>query len=48
MLIIKKLAKQCAPSASIMILEKGIGISLEGRHLVLTILASKVNTYSDK
>ena len=42
MLIIKKLTKQCAPcpSASIMILQKGIAISLEGRHLVLTLLAS--------
>ena len=42
MLIIKKLAKQCAPcaSASIMNLQKGIVISLEGRHLVLTLLAS--------
>ena len=28
------------PSASIMILQKGISISLEGRHLVLTVLAS--------
>ena len=44
MLIIKKLTKQCAPcpSASIMILQKGIAISLEGRHLVLTLLASLV------
>ena len=43
MLIIKKLTKQCAPcpSASIMILQKGIGISLKGRHLVLTLLASR-------
>ena len=43
MLIIKKLTKQCAPctSASIMILQKGIAISLEGWHLVLTLLASK-------
>ena len=42
MLIIKKLTKQCAPcpSASIMILQKGIAISLEGRQLVLTLLAS--------
>ena len=42
MLIIKKLTKQYAPcpSASIMILQKGIAISLEGRHLVLTLLAS--------
>ena len=42
MLIIKKLTKQSAPcpSASIMILQKGIAISLEGRHLVLTLLAS--------
>ena len=42
MLIIKKLTKQWAPcpSASIMILNKGIAISLEGRHLVLTLLAS--------
>ena len=42
MLTIKKLAKQCAPfpRASIMILQKGIAISLEGRHLVLTLLAS--------
>ena len=44
MLIIKKLTKQCAPcpSASIMILQKGIAISLEGRHLVLTLLASYI------
>ena len=43
MLIIKKLTKQCAPcpSASIMILQKGIAISLEWRHLVLTPLASR-------
>ena len=42
MLIIKKLAKQYAPdpSASIMILRKRIAISLEGRYLVLTLLAS--------
>ena len=42
MLIIKKFTKQCAlcPSASIMTLQKGIAISLEGRHLVLTLLAS--------
>ena len=39
MLIIKRLTKQCSlcPSASIMILQKGIAISLEGRHLVLTL-----------
>ena len=42
MFIIKKLTKQCAPwpSASIMTLQKGIAISVEGRHLVLTLLAS--------
>ena len=42
MLIIKKLTKQCTPcpSASMTILQKGIAISLEGRHLVLTLLAS--------
>ena len=42
MLIIKKLTKQCAPcpSAFIMILQKGVVISLEGRHLVLTLFAS--------
>ena len=42
MLIIEKLTKQYAPypSASIMILQKRIEISLEGRHLVLTLLAS--------
>ena len=42
MLITKKLAKQCAPcpSESIMILQKEIAISLEERHLVLTLLAS--------
>ena len=41
MLIIKKLTKQCAPcSTSIMILQKGVAVSLEGRHLVLTLLAS--------
>ena len=42
MLIIKRLTKQCAPcpSASIMILQKGIAISLEGGHLVLTLSAS--------
>ena len=42
MLIIKKLTKQCTPcpSASVMILQKGIVISLEGRHLVLTLLTS--------
>ena len=47
MLIIKKLTKQCAPcpSASIMILQKGIAISLEGRHLVLTLLASLVGDF---
>ena len=41
MLIIKKLTQQCAPCsrASIMILQNGIAISLEGRHLVLTLLA---------
>ena len=43
MLIIKRLTKQCSlcPSASIMILQKGTAISLEGRHLVLRLLASK-------
>ena len=47
MLIIKKLTKQCAPcpSASIMILQKGIAISLEGWHLVLTLLASILYIY---
>ena len=43
MLIIKKLTKQCAPcpSASIMILQKGIAIiCFEGGHLVLTLLTS--------
>ena len=42
MLIKKKLKKQCTPcpSASTMILQTGIAISLEGRHLVLTLLAS--------
>ena len=42
MLIIKKLTKQCAPcpSASIMILQKGIAIILEGWHLVFTLFAS--------
>ena len=42
MLIIKRLTKQCAPcpSASIMILQKGIAVSLEGGHLVLTLSAS--------
>ena len=43
MLIIKKLTKQCAPcpSASIMILQKGIAIiSFERGHLVLTPLTS--------
>ena len=46
MLIIKKLTKQCAPcpSASIMILQKGIAISLEGRHLVLRLFASKLSS----
>ena len=41
--IIKILTKQCAPcpNVSIMILQKGIAIRLEGRHLVLTLLASK-------
>ena len=45
MLIIKKLAKQSAPfpSASIMILQKGIAISLEWWHLVLTLLARSYN-----
>ena len=40
--MIKKLTKQCAscPSASIMILQKGVAISSEGRHLVLTLFAS--------
>ena len=44
MLIIKKLSKQCTPcpSSSIMILQKGIAISLGGQHLVLTLLVSKV------
>ena len=44
MSLIKKLTKQCAPgpSASIMILQKGIAISLEGRHLVLKLLASSI------
>ena len=48
MLIIKKLTKQCAtcPSVSIMILKKGIAISLEGRQLVLTLLAS-ITSYSE-
>ena len=47
MLIIKKLTKQCAlcRSASIMILQKGIAISLEGYHLVLTLLASILYIY---
>ena len=42
MLITKKLTEQCTPCSgtSIMILQKGIAISLEGRHLVLTLLAS--------
>ena len=40
MLIIKKLTKQCPSSASIVILQKGIAISLDRRHLVLTLLAS--------
>ena len=42
MLIIKKLTKKCTPcpSASIMILQKGIAISLEEPHLALTLLAS--------
>ena len=42
MLIIKKLIKQClpCPRASMMILQKGIAISLEWRHLVLALLAS--------
>ena len=42
MLITKKLTKQCAPcpSASVTILQKGIAISLDGWHLVLTLLAS--------
>ena len=47
MLIIKKLTKQYAPcpSASIMTLQKGIAISLEGRYLVLTLLASLGTTF---
>ena len=42
MLIIKKLTKQCTPwpSATIMILQKRLAISLDGRHIVLTLLAS--------
>ena len=38
----KKLTEQCAPypSASIMTLKKGIAITMEGRHLVLTLLAT--------
>ena len=50
MLIIKKLTKQCAPcpSASIMILQKGIAISLEGRHLVLTLLANISSSIQDQ
>ena len=41
-MLIKKLTKQCAPcpNESTMILQKAIAISLEGRHLVLTLLAS--------
>ena len=44
MLIIKKLTKHGTPcpSASIMISQKGIAISLEGCHLVLTLLASNI------
>ena len=47
MSIIKKLTKPCAPSpsASIMILQKVIAISLEERHLVLTLLASNLLYY---
>ena len=50
MLIIKKLTKECAPcpSAFIMILQKGIAISLEGRHLVLTLLASIIYSSTNK
>ena len=42
MLIIKKTYKAMGtlPCTSIMILLKGIAVSLEGRHLVLTLLAS--------
>ena len=42
MLIIKKFAKQWAPcsGSSIMILQERVAISLEWRHLVLTLLAS--------
>ena len=49
MLIIKKLTQQCAPCsrASITILQNGIAISLEGRHLVLTPLASIQCIYTD-
>ena len=41
--MIKKLTKQCPlyPCASIMILQEAIAITLEGWHLVLTLLASK-------
>ena len=44
MLAMKKLVMLCVPcpSASIMILQKGIAISLEGRYLVLTLLVSNV------
>ena len=35
------------PSASVMILQKGAFISLEGRHLVLTLLVSRTNTTSE-
>ena len=50
MLIIKKLTKQYAPcpSASIIILQKGIAISLEGRHLVLTLLANTSSSIQDQ
>ena len=50
MLIMKKFTKQCAPcpSASIMTLQKGIAISLEGRYLVLTLLASLGTTFQLK
>ena len=47
MLIIKKLTKPCtpSPSTSIMILQKVIAISFEGRHSVLTLLASNLLYY---
>ena len=37
-----KLKKLSCTSAPIMILQKGIAISLEGRHLVITLLASDI------